>query len=50
MDQNGNKTLDEETRFLSSILNIGDSELERDLNIAEGFPDDVLDENEIMLP
>ena len=39
-----------ETRHLSSILNIGDSALEKELNVADGFPDDVLDENEIMIP
>ena len=45
----GNATINE-TRFLSSILNIGDSALERELGVADGFPDDILDENEIMIP
>lgn len=45
----GNATKNE-TRFLSSILNIGDSALEKELNVADGFPDDVLDENEILIP
>ena len=48
-DINGDTTKNE-TRFLSSILNIGDSALERELGVADGFPDDILDENEIMIP
>lgn len=48
-DDMGNVTKNE-TRFLSSILNIGDSALENMLNIADGFPKDVLDENDIIIP
>ena len=39
-----------ETRFLSSILNIGDSALENLLNVADGFPKNVLNENQIIIP
>ena len=39
-----------ETRFLSTIFNIGDSKLEQELGVADGFPDEVLNENQIMIP
>ena len=35
---------------LSSIINIGDSKLEQELNVAEGFPHDILEENEMIIP
>lgn len=48
-DKSG-KITKNETRFLSSMMNIGDSALESDLKVADGFPTDVLDENQIILP
>ena len=47
--ESGKKTKNE-TKFLSTMMIIGDSKLEVELNVADGFPKDVMDENEIMIP
>lgn len=49
LDKEG-KVKKNETRFLSSMLNIGDSALENQLKVADGFPEDILDENQIIIP
>lgn len=48
-DRDG-KPVRNETRFLSTVINIGDSALENEMKVADGFPTDDLDENQVIIP
>ena len=47
---NISRAVDGKLHSLGSVLQVGDSELENQLHVADGFPNDTLAEDEIMVP
>mmetsp|Transcript_11015 Transcript_11015/g.16719 ORF Transcript_11015/g.16719 Transcript_11015/m.16719 type:complete len:82 (+) Transcript_11015:1091-1336(+) len=39
-----------ETKFINTLFHLGDSQKEHDLGIATGFPDVVMNKDEIVIP